>query len=174
LRRSVLLLQRLRWIYRPVSMKKELVKIDRLMKDVAAVLRTFARERKVGINLELTPVEPFMGYREPLMQVLLNLVTNAVEASPAGEEVTLRVEKMGENLLLTVRDKGDGIPREVMEHLFEPFVTAKGGGGVGLGLYLSHKLVESMGGTIGVESQEGKGTVFRVMLPMDKEEGSGG
>ncbi len=169
LKRSVSLLQRLRWIYRPVTMKKEEVRIDRLLKDVMAVLRTFARERKVGLNLEVTPVRPFKGYREPLMQVLLNLVTNAVEASPAGGEVTLRAEEEEGTLLITVRDRGRGIPGHIMEHLFEPFVTGKRGGGAGLGLYLSHKLVESMGGSIEVESREGEGTAFTVKLPMEGE-----
>ena len=166
LRRSALLLQRLRWIYRPISMEKEEVHVERVLKDVAAIMRAYARERKVGLNLEIAPVSPFMGYKGPLMQVLLNLVTNAVEVSPPGGEVTLRAEGEGEELILTIRDRGGGIPGEVMKRLFEPFVTDKGERGAGLGLHISYKLVEGMGGTIEVESHQGEGTTFRVRLPM--------
>lgn len=168
LRRSVLLLRKLRWVYRPVSMEKEWVNIDQVLRDVAAILRTYARERKVGLNLEITPVEPFPGYKGPLMQVLLNLVTNAVEASPHGGEVTIRAEEEGGELVLTVRDRGVGIPKGMLDQIFKPFVTTKGGKGAGLGLHLTCKMVEGMGGTIEVESQEGEGSVFRVRLPVER------
>lgn len=174
LKRSVLLLQRLRWIYRPVSMENEKVHIDQVLKDMAAVLRTYARERKVGLNLEIAPVEPFFGYKGPLMQVLLNLVTNAVEASPQGGEVTIRAEEEGGTLVITVRDRGMGISEGMLDQIFKPFVTSKGERGAGLGLHLSYKMVEGMGGTIEVESREGEGSIFKVRLPMDRGDGCEG
>src|SRR3546814_703438 len=122
---------------------------------------------------------PVLGDRDQLVQVFLNLIKNAAEAVPEdhGEivistayrhGVRLAVRSTGERvglpLMVVVQDNGSGIPEDLGQHLFDPFVTTKPGGH-GLGLALVAKIVDEHGGVIEFES-EPRRTVFRVMLPM--------
>jgi two-component system sensor histidine kinase HydH len=102
--------------------------------------------------------------RDMLRQVLLNLVGNAYQAMPDGGTVTLAAAGADGSVQLTVRDTGAGMSQEVRDRLFEPFFTTKARG-VGLGLAVSRRIVEAHGGRIVVESEEGAGTEFRVVLP---------
>jgi len=106
-----------------------------------------------------------------LGQVFLNLVVNAAQALPAGQaeknqiRVTTRVE--GERVLIEVRDTGAGIPPEIIGRIFDAFFTTKAVGvGTGLGLAICQRIVTDIGGTLTVESEMGKGTTFRVSLPI--------
>jgi signal transduction histidine kinase len=102
-------------------------------------------------------------------QVLLALSMNAIDAMPHGGILWLKSAKLSDKeIQLTVRDDGMGIPADVIPQLFEPFMTTKEvGKGVGLGLAISKGIVDRHGGKIEVESQPGKGTTFRITLPMD-------
>jgi two-component system, NtrC family, sensor kinase len=102
-------------------------------------------------------------------QVVLALVMNANDAMPRGGNLWLstRVCDNTTELAIGVRDDGAGIPPDLVPHLFEPFLTTKENGkSVGLGLAVSHNIVEAHGGRIEVQSQLGKGTTFTVMLPL--------
>ncbi len=106
-----------------------------------------------------------------LGQVLLNLIVNAVQAIPEGNYLNnvIRVSTTAERdqVVIAIRDSGMGIPPEVQRRLFTPFFTTKPVGvGTGLGLAISHRIVTSMNGTITFESEVGKGTEFRITLPM--------
>jgi signal transduction histidine kinase/CheY-like chemotaxis protein len=117
-------------------------------------------------------VPPVEGNEARLAQVFLNLLINAAQALPEGKseqnEVRLVLKRGGEDQVVAeVRDTGSGIPPEVIGRIFDPFFTTKPVGvGTGLGLALCQAFVASMGGRIEVESQTGKGSVFRVMLPV--------
>lgn len=102
-----------------------------------------------------------------IKQVLLNLVLNALEATPDGGSVTVAVKPGADDLELTVRDTGRGMTEEVKAHLFEPFFTRRAdGSGTGLGLSMTHRIVADHGGTIEADSDgEGAGSTFRVRLP---------
>jgi signal transduction histidine kinase len=103
-----------------------------------------------------------------VLQVISNLVVNALEALPEGGEIHLRLLKRNEAVCLTVADSGPGILKENLHRVFEPFFTTKAEKGTGLGLALSKKIIERRGGTIRVRSSTTKGksgTVFRVCLP---------
>ena len=101
-------------------------------------------------------------------QVLLALVMNAIDAMPHGGNLWLRSKFLGAEVELTVRDDGTGIPPDVLPKLFEPFTTTKEvGKGVGLGLAISKGIVDRHSGKITVESEMGKGTTFRIVLPID-------
>jgi signal transduction histidine kinase len=103
-------------------------------------------------------------------QVLLALVMNANDAMPRGGNLWLSTRYCREapELAIQVRDDGAGIPTDVVSHLFEPFLTTKDNGkSVGLGLAVSHNIVEGHGGRIDVQSEVGKGTTFTVTLPME-------
>ena len=117
-------------------------------------------------NLPLVEVEP-----DRIRQILVNLITNAHEYSPerASIQVTARVADGG--VEINVTDNGPGIPPAQMEHIFERFVRGDAGltqrvGGTGLGLAISKSLVELHGGTIGVDSEVGRGSTFTVRLPL--------
>jgi signal transduction histidine kinase len=103
-----------------------------------------------------------------LRQVLINLLSNAIHATPPGGRITVTVEDWDDSVVIKIQDTGTGIPRENLDKIFEPFFsTKKPGEGTGLGLYVSRGIVEKLGGGIQVESQLGQGAVFSIRLPKD-------
>ena len=156
----------------PVNIHEVLDHVRRLAKSGVARHVRFAENYDPSLP-------PVLGDRDQLVQVFLNLVKNAAEAVPEenGEiviatayrhGVRLAVRSTGEKvalpLMVTIQDNGSGIPEDLGQHLFDPFVTTKAGGH-GLGLALVAKIVDEHGGVIEFES-EPRRTVFRVMLPM--------
>jgi signal transduction histidine kinase len=110
-----------------------------------------------------------------LGQVVLNLLVNAAQAMPEGRanrnEIHVVTKTQSGRVVIEVRDTGMGIPREDLTRIFDPFFTTKPVGvGTGLGLSLCRRMVTDLGGEIGVESEVGKGTVFRVSLPIATSE----
>ena len=106
-------------------------------------------------------------------QVLLALVMNAVDAMPRGGNLWIRTRTVKEpaGIELEVRDDGCGIPAEILPHIFEPFLTTKESGhGVGLGLAISHSIMERHRGSIEVQSEAGRGTTFKIRLPLNGDE----
>ncbi|CAA6603655.1 Signal transduction protein [Rhodospirillaceae bacterium LM-1] len=99
-----------------------------------------------------------------LQQVAHNLLRNAVQAVGDKGTVAFRTQVSGGKLLIEVEDNGAGIPEEVLAHLFDPFFTTKSSG-TGLGLWITYRLVSRMNGEIEVESEPGKGSLFRVKVP---------
>ncbi len=142
-----------------------------VLEDAAAVLAINASEKGLELTCELEPGTPRLLQGDPgrVRQVLLNLLGNAVKFTAQGE-VAVRVRLEAEDartatLRFTVRDTGIGFRQDRASALFERFVQADGSstrryGGTGLGLTISKQLVEMMGGRIGVESEEGKGSTF--------------
>lgn len=138
------------------------------------------RIQSVEVSLELEPGLRVLGDPNRLEQVLMNLVTNARDAisdnDPAkGKRIAVRTfartDAQGEPLVvIEIRDNGSGMPAEVLRSLFQPFFTTKDPGrGTGLGLHVSNLIVKEHRGTFEVESQEGVGTAFRVLLPAARE-----
>jgi CheY-like chemotaxis protein len=107
-----------------------------------------------------------MGDDSELREVLVNMVFNAIEAMPEGGTLTLSSQSEGENVILKVVDTGVGMYPEVRSRIFDPFFTTKGKAGLGLGLAVSFGIIRRHGGTIEVESQYGRGSEFRVTLPL--------
>ena len=101
-----------------------------------------------------------------LRQVLINLLTNAIHATNVGGKITIRLEAMDETITLIVQDTGQGIPKENLNKIFEPFFSTKPPGeGTGLGLFVTRGIVEKLGGIIEVTSKLGNGASFYIMLP---------
>ncbi len=122
------------------------------------------------LDAEAGPQVWACGDRVRVQQVVLNLLRNAVQYSGASPEVRVRVGREGEWAVVEVADCGIGIPLEQLPLVFEPHfrgTNAPGerGGGLGLGLYISRGIAEAHGGEIQVESEEGKGSTFRLYLP---------
>jgi signal transduction histidine kinase len=101
------------------------------------------------------------------VQVFLNLILNAIDATDRDGRVELAVARVGDGALVTVRDTGCGIAREHAGRLFQPYFTTKKYG-TGLGLFVTQRLVTDHGGTVSFESAPGQGTTFRVWLPLEE------
>jgi signal transduction histidine kinase len=101
-----------------------------------------------------------------MQKVVLNFILNANESAPDGTEVRISTCRQGDHLLLSVTDRGRGMSKEFMDKsLFHPFKTTKAGGS-GIGLYQCRMIVEAHGGRIEVQSREGHGSTFTVVLPL--------
>jgi two-component system nitrogen regulation sensor histidine kinase GlnL len=161
------------------ALQREAVNIHEVLGRVHALAQnSFGRHLRFVDNYDPSLPSAF-GNRDQLVQVFLNLVKNAAEAAPAeGGEVVITTaywhgvrfavsrnqSRVHLPLMISIQDNGEGIPDDIKEHLFEPFVTAKSKG-TGLGLALVAKTIEDHGGVIEFESQP-RNTLFRVMLPM--------
>jgi len=103
-------------------------------------------------------------------QVLNNFVTNAMKYAPNSPKITIKVKQDDQALTVAVADEGPGIPNDKLKHLFDRYFRADESGqqvsGLGLGLYISAEIIERHGGTIGVESEVGKGSTFWFSLPI--------
>ena len=130
---------------------------------------------KEGISLErrLAPDLPkVMGSANHLQQVLLNLLTNAREAMPAGGSIRVqsRLSPNGNGIQILIGDTGKGIPDDLVRQIFDPFFTTREGG-TGLGLSISYGIVREHGGLLTVESEVGKGATFTITLPAGGHQG---
>jgi heavy metal sensor kinase len=136
--------------------------------DSVELIRPLADERGVKILCDLPPLE-CTGDSERLAQVVINLLTNAIQYNRPHGEVRVRLESQNNMAVLTVSDTGAGIAAEDLPRVFERFYRAdksRSTGGNGLGLAISKAVVEAHGGTIEVSSAENTGTTFTVRLPV--------
>ncbi len=138
-----------------------------IVNDVLGVLRHMSRysDRTVRFTSTAPCVLEING--PEIQQVVMNLVSNGLEAMDAGGVMTIEITEQADQVTLSVIDDGCGMTAEVIENLFEPFFTQRRDGrGTGLGLSISHRIVADHGGTIDVESPgPGRGSTFRVKLP---------
>ena len=138
------------------------------------VVERFEKEKSgaaatVSVFKNYSPDIPPVAFDDQLLErAILNLVTNAAQASPAGSVVTVKTRRVetnvGPSAEVAVIDRGSGIQPKDLESIFNPFFTTKSDG-VGLGLAIVSKIVDDHGGNIAVESTPGEGSVFRVYLP---------
>ncbi|MBU1154634.1 MAG: hypothetical protein KJ921_02230 [Proteobacteria bacterium] len=150
---------------RPLELRLVPVELAGLVKEVFTLTEAMAKEHAVRLADELDG----RGLKVPadagrLRQVLINLVQNAVQASPRGGVVVVRAQVDKEHIALEVMDQGPGIAPEDQEKIFFPFFTTKRGG-TGLGLAITRKNVLAHHGLLELQSTPGKGSVFRVVLP---------
>ncbi|WP_372633348.1 nitrogen regulation protein NR(II) [Fodinibius sp.] len=159
---------------RPSSMQTEHVQINEVIKSAVGLLKHDARCRDTDFKLNLSDNLPSIScVPDQIHQVLVNLLLNAVDAmkETANPKVTISTLKQQNNIKLTVADVGIGIKEENQPRIFEPFFTTKDvGRGTGLGLSVSHGIINKMGGAIHAESEYGKGTTFIIKLPIKTEE----
>lgn len=111
------------------------------------------------------------GNYQRLLQVFVNLLNNAIQASLPGDRVRVRGEFRGEFVEIQVEDEGGGIPESLLDRVFEPFFTTKPPGeGTGLGLSVVYSIIQDHGGAVYVENLPDGGTRFTLRLPMDDSE----
>jgi signal transduction histidine kinase len=177
--------ERIRGIVRDVKLFSRPHNEERSAVDVRSVIESSIRmawneiRHRAHLVKEYGDVPMADSNEARLGQVLLNLLVNASQAMPEGRasrnEIRV-VTKTAENgrVVIEVRDTGTGIPAAILDRIFDPFFTTKAVGvGTGLGLALCHRMVTDLGGEIAVESQVGKGTLFRLTLPVATREPPG-
>lgn len=148
---------------RPRPPQRAEVRVWEVSRRLEGLLRTECESRQVDLTLQGDPNVRAVVDPDHLHQILMNLVLNALQATPAGGVVTVRVHRDGDEVLVEVRDTGAGIPPERLREVFEPFFTTKPAG-TGLGLSISRLLAELNGGRLALESAPGQGTTARLTL----------
>ncbi len=160
---------------RPPRDEKELVDLAALVQQAVAMCEPALRAAHARVEQRLDPVPRVLGVRGALLQVLVNLVTNAAHAledRPGGGRIALSLARSGEHVALRVEDDGPGMPHDVKVRAFEPFFTTKmPGKGTGLGLSIVQGIVSRHGGAVTVDSAPGAGTTLTVLLPRKRAVG---
>jgi CheY-like chemotaxis protein len=128
---------------------------------------SIARGMPIEAITDLSAVPPVRGNAAELREMLTNLIFNAVDAMPQGGTIALRTRVVDSRVELSVKDTGTGMTEEVRQRCLEPFFTTKGNGGAGLGLSMVYGTVERHGGAVSVESWPGRGSSFKISLPID-------
>lgn len=151
---------------RPAPLQIKLATLNEVVQKTLALLRPELDNRGITIKTKLdrhlpaTPIDPTQT-----QQVLVNLVKNAMQAMTKGGTLTLQTGESAEAVWVSVADTGGGIPQEQLNRIFEPFYTTKKKG-TGLGLMIVQRIVRAHNGRIELESHVGRGTTFRIWLPL--------
>jgi len=146
----------------------EPVMLNGLVAEVASMAEKFSNR---FIQVEASKPVEALADRDRLKQVLINVVDNAVKYSELDQAIELRVERLEQQAMIQIRDRGVGIPLQDQSRIFERFyrvdeARARSTGGHGLGLAIVKTLVEGMGGSVTVRSKPGEGSVFTITLPL--------
>jgi signal transduction histidine kinase len=142
--------------------------INQVVKEVSDLISESAKDSGITLALSLDeniPVIKFDNWQ--FREVLINLTQNAVRAMKDGGELALQTALVDENVIIRVKDTGEGIPETNLGRIFSPFFSTREGG-LGLGLSIVQRIVESHGGRINCTSKMGEGTVFEVFLPLER------
>lgn len=174
------IVQRMQGFYKqqPASSRREKVRLRALLEDVVESTRPVWYERperqgaQIQVSLQFAADPVVEANRSELVEVFTNLILNAYDAMPEGGTITISLYEEEGRAVVDVADTGVGMPPEVQERCFDAFFTTKGEEGSGLGLSVSYQIIARHSGQITVQSEVGKGTVFRVILPVARESGA--
>jgi len=158
-------LEDLRNVARPIPLEHFPLELNRTIAEVIETMRPVAETAGVTLSASLTPDGPYIeGDVFALGRVYRNLILNALQATAPGGDVTVATAVHAGRARVTIADTGCGIPADRLPKIFDDFVTTKRRG-LGLGLAISRKIVEQLGGTIAVASEVGRGTTFTLEFP---------
>lgn len=138
------------------------------LRQCAIILSKSWLDKKIEFNGEF-PAAMFVGNRELMQHLWLNILSNAVKYTPTGGEITAEVIPQDDSIIVQITDTGEGMSRETLEHLFDPYYQGDASHsrqGLGLGLSIAKRIVELCSGTIAVQSELGAGSHFTVTLPI--------
>jgi two-component system NtrC family sensor kinase len=157
----------------PASPTQEVVDVNAVIHSLEPLLAHTLQSEQISLRVMLEPDLPQVCMAsDRLKQVLFNIIRNAEDAMSAGGDLVIQTTRQGDRIQVRITDTGGGIPPEHLGQVFAPFFTTKEhAGGKGLGLAISYGLVVSANGHIDVESVVGKGSTFRVSLPVCKLDG---
>jgi signal transduction histidine kinase len=141
-----------------------------LGEEVCQFTRVHASAKRVQVTCDIPDHATIRVDRTRILQVLSNLIDNALKFTPVGGRIDVREERYGNHLQFSVFNNGPAIPEDYRERIFEPYFQAPGNtkGGAGLGLTIARRIVEQHGGDIWVESKEGEGTTFFFTIPAER------
>lgn len=166
--RAAVLIRALLDVARPGAGALGAVDLRDLIMDVVKTAEPTARGRHITLHTDTPELPPVQGDEGQLHQVVLNLVTNALQMSPDSGRVEVRIGAQGGEAFVEVLDEGPGIPEEQRDRIFEPFFTEREGG-TGLGLFVSYGIIERHGGRIEVGESPAGGADVTVWLPLASE-----
>ncbi|WP_028573546.1 ATP-binding protein [Desulfonatronovibrio hydrogenovorans] len=151
---------------RPTQSEELDVNVNKVIMDIMQLFRMSCEEQSIKTEMELTPdLALAKGDPELIKQCLINLIKNSIEAMPDGGTLTMSTSMDQNFIVVRVKDTGQGIPKDIREKIFNPFFSTKKGAGAGLGLAMTKKIVEDMGGRLDLFTQEGRGTTVALHLP---------
>ena len=151
---------------RPASDTRDRVSLKEIVDDALGIAKYYKGVKGRAVRAEIPHDLPaIVAVRDQLVQVFLNLVLNAIDATGKGGQVVIAAHEIEGQLVATVSDDGHGIDPKQRERLFRPYFTTKKHG-TGLGLFVTRKLVEAHGGSVECESTPGEGTTFRLVFPV--------
>jgi signal transduction histidine kinase len=169
--RMTALIERLRSAYRPVSLKDfQSIQLNSLIEDVHALINTYMRHSEIAFEfIPETDLPNISGLSDQIRQVMLNLFLNAIEVMKPGGCLTVETRSLPQQkeILLIVKDTGPGIDPQILPRIFDAFITNKQTG-TGLGLTITHDIVQQHHGRIGAENDPEAGAVFKIWLPMEE------
>lgn len=145
--------------------------IDELVKRVDILMKHELKNALIYMNIQMKASKDttIHGDINSLVQVINNMISNAIQSynGKTEQNIDLILEKQKNNLVISVKDYGSGLPQKVKDKLFKEMITTKGKNGTGLGLYMSYSTIKAhFNGDITFESEEGKGTTFNIILPL--------
>jgi signal transduction histidine kinase len=142
--------------------------INQVINETADFISDSARSSNVNIRLTLSDDIPlFIFDARQFKEVILNLTQNGIKAMKNGGELEIKTGMKDRNVIINIIDTGEGIPEKNLQSIFKPFYSTRAGG-LGLGLPIVQKIVESHGGKINCTSVTGEGTVFEIVLPVER------
>lgn len=148
----------------------EITNLKRFINDILALLSSDLAEKKIKVVKKLSredleiPIDP-----EQMKQAIINIINNAEQAMGRNGEIHIRTAPVRDSVFIEISDTGAGIPQDIIDNIFNPFFTTKSSG-IGLGLAITHRIIEMHGGDIEVSSKEGVGTTFTIKLPLRRTE----
>ena len=145
---------------------QDLIDISTSTAQTVALLEYRAKQKKIQITTDLEKDLYLLGNENEWQQVILNIVTNALDASKEGGKLEIRAQCKRGEIRVEIEDSGQGIPASQIKRLLDPFFTTKPPGqGTGLGLFVSYGIIQKMNGQLEIRSVEGQGTVVEITLP---------
>ncbi len=153
-------------ISKPTEAAMSSLNVNEVIEEAVSVLQE-TTDRRISFKLDLdSEISPVKGDSGQLVQVIMNLLVNSIQAMPNGGDILIRTRGKGHDVVIEISDTGIGIAPDVLSRIFDPFFTTKEPGrGTGLGLTMVHRIIESHHGHISVQSVQGEGTTFYLTLP---------
>lgn len=148
------------------------------MKDILKIclddFKQIMNKKQIQLDIDIPEIPPILGDKDRFIEVMINLLDNAVKFTPDRGTISIKAQGEGEFIHLTMSDNGEGISPDILPKLFTRFYqvdasTARKFGGTGLGLYITKNIIDAFKGKIWIESEIGKGTTVHVMLPISKD-----
>ncbi len=149
---------------RPMENEKKEISLNELFKEIVLITDKYLSKHNVNMELHMDEDINIIADKEKLKQVFINIIFNAVQSMASGGTITIRVEAIDGGVNISFKDTGVGIKKEHLGKIFDPFFTTKEKG-LGLGLSISHRIIQDHNGYIAIDSIESKGTQIDIYLP---------